>query len=156
MTNIITYQCYLFDLRQVRRTNNFDPTKITLDSMPEIKQLAISPDNENVVFILRDRDDEGNPGSLYVAPIKNIYNCRRVARLDWPAANTMRLLFATENDVWIVFRPDQERKISIFHICLRPKRLDPLTIEFGVSPLLLPWSFQAYDLLLTFSRWEGT
>lgn len=140
----------------MRRPNDFHPRKIYLDSIPEIKQLAISPGNKNIAFILRDRDDEGNPGSLYVAPINDISDCRRVARLDWPAANTMRLLFATENDVWIVFQPDQEHKISIFHICLCPKRLDPLTIEFGVSRLLLPWSFQACDFLLTMRLWEGT
>lgn len=106
---------------------------IFLEELPEIKQLAISPDSETVVFILRDRDDEGNQGSLYSAPIRNIGNYRYQTRLDWPAADTVQLLFTTENDLWVVSRPDQERKIPIFHVCLHRKTLNPLVIRIRVS-----------------------
>ncbi|KAJ5923408.1 hypothetical protein N7454_008653 [Penicillium verhagenii] len=89
---------------------------------------------KSIVFILRDTDDENKPGTLYRAPVTSVESCQRQCELDWPAADAIKLFFATNEDIWIIFRPhltsrDWDHKIPIFHISLESKRIDPLTVE---------------------------
>ncbi|KAJ5759042.1 hypothetical protein N7520_006198 [Penicillium odoratum] len=130
------FRCYVFDFQRGPSPgeNLLYPHCYSLSSLPEIKRLALSPDSQTIVFILRDANDENNPGTLYRAPVTAVGDCERLCQLDWPAADAIQLFFSTNQDIWIVFRPnlnslDPEHKIPIFHICLQQKQIDPLIIE---------------------------
>ena len=64
-------QCYIFDLEGgVPVEANLDEwVRISLPSLPEIHKLAIAPDTETLVCILRNKDEERGPGSVFHAPI---------------------------------------------------------------------------------------
>ncbi|KAJ6095506.1 hypothetical protein N7486_006252 [Penicillium sp. IBT 16267x] len=130
------FECYVFDFQRGHSPGESlqYPHHTSLQSLPEIKRLALSPDSETIVFILRDPIDENKPGTLYRAPVKSVENCQRQCELDWPASDAIQLFFSTNEDIWIIFRPhltsrDWEHKIPIFHICLKSRQIDPLTIE---------------------------
>ncbi|KAJ5650893.1 uncharacterized protein N7484_004616 [Penicillium longicatenatum] len=130
------FECYVFDLQKGHSPgeNLRYLHHTSLQSLPEIKRLALSPDSETIVFILRDPNDENKPGMLYRAPVRSVENCQYQCQLDWPASDALQLFFATNDDIWIIFRPhlisrDWEHKIPILHICLKSKHIDPLTIE---------------------------
>jgi hypothetical protein len=66
-------QCYIFELERGTPVDaNFDRRyRITLP-YPEIKRLAISPNSQTLACILRDKEEEENPGSLFLAPIAQL------------------------------------------------------------------------------------
>ncbi|KAJ5547627.1 hypothetical protein N7513_004861 [Penicillium frequentans] len=130
------FECYVFDFQKGHSPGEslHYPRHTSLQSLPEIKRLALSPDSETIVFILRDPSDENKPGTLYRAPVGSVEHCQRQFELDWPASDAIQLFFSTNEDIWVIFRPhltsrDWEHKIPIFHVCLKSRQIDPLTIE---------------------------
>ncbi|KAJ5994331.1 hypothetical protein N7451_010055 [Penicillium sp. IBT 35674x] len=130
------FECYVFDFQKGHSPGEslHYPRHTSLQSLPEIKRLALSPDSETIVFILRDPNDENKPGTLYRAPVGSVEHCQRQFELDWPASDAIQLFFSTNEDIWIIFRPhltsrDWEHKIPIFHVGLKSRHIDPLTIE---------------------------
>ena len=65
-----TTQCYIFDLEGgVPVEANLDEwSRISLP-LPEIHKLAIAPDTETLICILRNKDEERGPGLVFHAPI---------------------------------------------------------------------------------------
>ncbi|KAJ6038519.1 uncharacterized protein N7446_005323 [Penicillium canescens] len=133
------FQCFVFDLRRDRRTNkkptinlnHYRPVSIPL---PEIKEVAISPGGKTMACIVRDKDKDDNPGSLYIGTVKSPHEWKLGRKLKWPASDVIQLSFSGENDIYIVFRPQRtiqthKHEIPVLHACLATKHMYPLVIE---------------------------
>lgn len=133
-------KCYVFDLK---RGVAVDPSLnhfqiFTLPHYPEITKLAISPGSKTMACILRDQDNDQNPGSMLFAPVTSVNESRSFGQLDWPARDVMQLLFSNDEDMYIVVRPrltvrSRKHEIPIIHVCRRTKKLQPLIFESSVS-----------------------
>lgn len=104
----------------------------------EVMQLAISPTSQTMACVLRDRNGDQNPGSLFLAPVVSPNHSWWLETLDWPAKDVIQLFFTTDDHLYLVVRPQltvrsREHRIRIIHIDVSSKRLDTLVIESRVS-----------------------
>lgn len=88
--------------------------------------------------VLRDSNGDQNPGSLFLAPVASPNHSWWLDRLNWPAKDIIQLFFTTDDDLYLVVRPQlsarsREHKVRIVHIDVSSKRLDTLVIESRVS-----------------------
>lgn len=106
--------------------------------LPDIKKVAISPRSQQIACIVRDKDDDKNPGSLYFGSVGSPDRWQLGMKLDWPAADVVQLSFSTDDDIHIVFRSQlaahsRKFEIPVLHVCLKSKQLYSLIIEPRVS-----------------------
>ncbi|KAJ5765990.1 uncharacterized protein N7511_003606 [Penicillium nucicola] len=133
------FQCNVFDLRRDKRRNksaniNLKHYQRVSLHLPEIKEVAISSGGQIMAFIVRDKERDDNPGSLYIGNVGSPNDWKLVSKLRWPASDVIQLSFSPEDDIYIVFRPqraDQAHnyKIPVLHACLAEKNMYPLIIE---------------------------
>jgi hypothetical protein len=88
--------------------------------------------------IVRDKDKDDNPGSLYIGTVKSPNEWKLGRKLKWPASDVIQLSFSGENDIYIVFRPQRtiqthKHEIPVLHACLATEHMYPLVIEPRVS-----------------------
>ncbi|KAK3693402.1 hypothetical protein B0T22DRAFT_420686 [Podospora appendiculata] len=154
------FQCYIFDLQRGPAVDAHLDHWYRLDlAPPEIHNVAISPDSKVLACILRDREGEEQPGSLFVAPSipELIKYAKRppsastdettrpgmdppppepwtLDKLDWPASGVTSLTFAGKDDLYFVVRPEltarsREHMIPIVHLSLSAKTLESVIVE---------------------------
>ncbi|KAJ5307026.1 hypothetical protein N7508_006041 [Penicillium antarcticum] len=135
----IDFPCFVFDLRRDIRRNK--SRNISLEhsthvsiSLPEIKEVAISPGGQKMACIVRKKDKGDSPGSLYMGIVGSPNEWKLGLKLEWPASDVIQLSFSGENNIYIVFRPQRtdrshKHKIPVLHACLTTKHMYPLIIE---------------------------
>jgi hypothetical protein len=74
---------------------NFDHRYLITLPYPEIKRLAISPNSQTLACVLRDKEEEENPGSLFLAPIAQ--------------------LMSSAERLYVIKSQDQNRSLTKFH-----------------------------------------
>lgn len=139
VSNRFTLQCYIFHLRRGSLPDvNLHHRDLIARELPDIRKVAISPRSQQIACIVRDKDDDKNPASLYFGSVGSPNRWQLGMILDWPAADVVQLSFSTDNDLHIVFRPQfaaRSRKfeIPVLYVCLQSKQLYSLIIEPQVS-----------------------
>ncbi|CAP98908.1 Pc22g16200 [Penicillium rubens Wisconsin 54-1255] len=136
-----TFQCYIFKLRRGlvgMDVNLRHGDRISLPTLPEIKKVALAPGGQRLACVVSDKDEDQNPGSLYIGSIHSPYDWQLGNKLDWPAADVVQLSFSTDEDLHMVFRPqrsgpNRKHEIPVIHVSLRTNQLCPLIIEPQVS-----------------------
>ncbi|KAJ5867576.1 hypothetical protein N7534_002129 [Penicillium rubens] len=108
--------------------------RISLPTLPEIKKVALAPGGQRLACVVSDKDEDQNPGSLYIGSIHSPYDWQLGNKLDWPAADVVQLSFSTDEDLHMVFRPqrsgpNRKHEIPVIHVSLRTNQLCPLIIE---------------------------
>jgi hypothetical protein len=119
------------DASFARRKRFFSP-------LPEIADLAISPDSEVMACILHGKDGTEHRALLYIARVATPDQCTQTEELEWPATDIVELSFPTSDDIYLVVRPrvnirSLEETATLIHICLKSKRLESVIIKSQVS-----------------------
>ncbi|KAK3381856.1 hypothetical protein B0H63DRAFT_435372 [Podospora didyma] len=153
------FNCYIFDLQ---RGTSVDASldhwyRLTLP-LPEIHRLSISPDGKTVACILRDKEGEQNPCSLFTASVADLikYSKRppsssvdeasmsadasntsiavpiepwELEKLDWPAPAVTHISFSGKDDIYLVVRAELTAKIRVHRIPIVHLSLANRTME---------------------------
>ncbi|QQK43247.1 Serine/threonine-protein kinase STK [Penicillium digitatum] len=129
-------QCYIFKLPVGPYVDaNLRPSdRVSLPTLPEIKKLALAPGSRRVACIVGDKVEDQNSGSLYFGDINYPSEWREKCKLDWPAADIVQLSFSTDDDLYMVFRPQRsgpnhKHEIPVIHVSFRSNQMCPLIIE---------------------------
>ncbi|KGO36018.1 hypothetical protein PEX1_080440 [Penicillium expansum] len=129
-------QCYIFKLPTGPYMDvNLRPSdRVSIPSLPEIKKLALAPGSQRVACIVSNNDENQNSGSLYFGDINSPYEWKLRYKLDWPAADIVQLSFSTDDDLYMVFRPQRsgpnhKHEIPVIHVSFRYNQITPLIIE---------------------------
>ena len=128
--------------------------RVSLPTLPEIKKVALAPGGQRVACVVNDKDEDQNPGSLYFGSISSPYEWQLGNKLDWPAADVVQLSFSTDDDLYIVFRPqrsgpNRKHEIPVIHVSLQSNQLCPLIIEPRVSLPLPMFNFRLSVYLIS-------
>lgn len=146
-------KCYIFKLPVGPYVDaNLRPSdRVSLPTLPEIKKLALAPGSRRVACIVGDKVEDQNSGSLYFGDINYPSEWREKCKLDWPAADIVQLSFSTDDDLYMVFRPQRsgpnhKHEIPVIHVSFRSNQMCPLIIESQASIQLLIFKVQIFDL----------
>ncbi|KAJ5512547.1 hypothetical protein N7463_002099 [Penicillium fimorum] len=132
-----TFQCYIFKLRKGLvgvDVNLRYGERISVPTLPEIKKVALAPGGQTIACVVSDKDEGHNPGSLYIGSFNSPNVWQLGNKLDWPAADVVQLSFSTNDDLYMVFRPQRsgpnhKHEIPVIHVSLKSNQLCPLIIE---------------------------
>ncbi|CAI7617498.1 unnamed protein product [Penicillium discolor] len=129
-----TVQCYIFKLGSNIDTNLRPSARVSLPTLPEIKKVALAPGSQRVACIVSNEDEDQNSGSLYFGYLDAPHEWKPRCKLDWPAADIVQLSFATDDDLYMVFRPQRsgpnhKHEIPVIHVSFRSNQLCQLIIE---------------------------
>ncbi|OQD65678.1 hypothetical protein PENPOL_c005G00805 [Penicillium polonicum] len=129
-----TVQCYIFNLGSIIDTNLRPSVRVSLPTLPEIKKVALAPGSQRVACIVSNEDEDQNSGSLYFGYLNSPHEWKPRYKLDWPAADIVQLSFATDDDLYMVFRPQRsgpnhKHEIPVIHVSFRSNELCQLIIE---------------------------
>ncbi|KGO69019.1 hypothetical protein PITC_078440 [Penicillium italicum] len=131
-----TVQCFIFKLP----TGPFmdvilkPSDRVSLPTLPEIKKLALTPGSQKVACIFSNNDEDRTLGSLYFGDIDSPSEWKLRYKLDWPAADIVQLSFSTDDDLYMVFRPQRsgpnhKHEVPVVHVSFRSKEICPIIIE---------------------------
>lgn len=103
--------------------------------------MALAPGSQRVACIVSNEDEDQNSGTLYFGYLDAPHEWKPRCKLDWPAADIVQLSFATDDDLYMVFRPQRsgpnhKHEIPVIHVSFRSNQLCQLIIEPQVSLLL--------------------
>lgn len=131
-------KCYIFKLGSIIDTNLRPSVRVSLPTLPEIKKVALAPGIQRVACIVSNEDEDQNSGSLYFGYLNSPHEWKPRYKLDWPAADIVQLSFATDDDLYMVFRPQRsgpnhKHEIPVIHVSFRSNELCQLIIEPQVS-----------------------
>ncbi|KAJ5836617.1 hypothetical protein N7447_002643 [Penicillium robsamsonii] len=131
-----TFQCYIFKLRKGLGVdvNLRHGERISVPTLPEIKKVALAPGGQTIACVVNDKNEGQNPGSLYIGSVNSPNVWQLGNKLDWPAADVVQLSFSTNDDLYMVFRPQRsgpnhKHEIPVIHVSLKFNQLCPLIIE---------------------------
>ncbi|KAJ5165156.1 uncharacterized protein N7500_006986 [Penicillium coprophilum] len=132
-----TFQLYIFKLRKGllgMDVNLRHGERISLPTLPEIKKVALAPGGQTIACVVSDGYEDQNTGSLYIGSVNSPNEWQLGNQLDWPAADVVQLSFSTNDDLYMVFRPqrsgpNQKHEIPVIHVSLKSNQLCPLIIE---------------------------
>lgn len=130
-------KCYIFKLSNMD-TNLRPSVRVSLPTLPEIKKVALAPGSQRVACIVSNEDEDQNSGSLYFGHLNSPHEWKPRYKLAWPAADIVQLSFATDDDLYMVFRPQRsgsnhKHEIPVIHVSFRSNQLCQLIIEPQVS-----------------------
>lgn len=119
--------------------------------VPEIHKLAITPDTETLVCILRDKEEERGPGSVFHAPIStlaelannsgsppsSVYQPWKLTPIEWPAADVTHLCVPDDDTVYMAIQPEftirsQEHRVPVISLSLQTGDVAILNVEAKV------------------------
>ena len=131
-------KCYIFKLGSNINANLRPSARVSLPTLPEIKKVALAPGSQRVACIVSNEDEDQNSGSLYFGHLNAPHEWKPRYKLDWPAADIVQLSFATDDDLYMVFRPQRsgpnhKHEIPVIHVSFRSNQLCQLIIEPQVS-----------------------
>ncbi|KAJ5090602.1 hypothetical protein N7532_009286 [Penicillium argentinense] len=136
-----SFQFFLFDLERTPPPDGElgNPIPVDHKHLPEISKLAISPDSETIIFLLRNHNVRSESALLYRAPTEDTRNhqsIRAMHRINCSATQITNMAFSTNDDLYYVVLPDplvynHGHEVSIFHVSLREGCLNQLKIQTG-------------------------
>ncbi|KXH26963.1 serine/threonine protein kinase [Colletotrichum nymphaeae SA-01] len=128
------FNCYIFDLRQGAAADSspHNHWHIRLPTVPEVYIMAMSTDQQNLVFVVENQEDESLSGSIFHVRIEDLiemgsisegYEIEQSGRnllgrfiaLDWPAEDVMSLSLTSQNRCYAAIRP-YLRTDDIYHM----------------------------------------
>ncbi|KXH32372.1 serine/threonine protein kinase [Colletotrichum simmondsii] len=128
------FNCYIFDLGQGDAADSSlqNHWHIRLPIVPEVYIMAMSTDQQNLVFVVENQEDESLSGSIFHVQIEDLiamgsisegYEIEQSGRkllgrfiaLDWPAEDVMSLSLTEHNRCYAAIRP-YLRTDDIYHM----------------------------------------
>ncbi|KAF9872799.1 ankyrin repeat protein [Colletotrichum karsti] len=151
-----TFNCYIFDLEAGNSVDADLKTcyRVSLP-FPEINNLSISPDHQNMVCTLQDMENDRLPGSLFQARVTELIesgqklntetsdwgsngtntplNFPQPTKLSWPAEDVISISLRSQTDGYMVLRPEltqyDAHQVSIISFSLRTKAIDRFDLK---------------------------
>ncbi|KXH66780.1 serine/threonine protein kinase [Colletotrichum salicis] len=141
---------------------------IRLPTVPEVYIMAMSTDQQNLVFVVENQEDESLSGSIFHVKIEDLiemgsipegYGMEQSGRnllsrfisLDWPAEDVMSLSLTGQNRCYAAIHPylkqDEEYHMPICSYSLTTQDTDDVFIEPRTRWPLYPKTIENYRLL---------
>ncbi|KAK7440161.1 serine/threonine protein kinase [Colletotrichum acutatum] len=152
------FNCYIFDLGQGAAVDSSAQNywHIRLPTVPEVYIMAMSTDQQNLVFVVENQEDESLSGSVFHVRIEDLIDIRdhladresrmgsiseghgvdqsgsnllgRFIALDWPAEDVISLSLTEQNRCYAAIRP-YLREDGIYHMPIVAYSLTTRDIE---------------------------
>ncbi|KAK1498300.1 Sec34-like family protein [Colletotrichum tamarilloi] len=145
-------KCYIFDLGQGATADSSPQNHwhIRLPTVPEVYIMAMSTDQQNLVFVVENQEDESLSGSIFHVRIEDLiemgsisegYEIEQCGRnllgrfiaLDWPAEDVMSLSLTSQGRCYAAIRPylrnDDIHHIPVVSYSLTTRDIEEVSIE---------------------------